>query len=106
MIFLQVLTRQKTAVGLTRHLSVFGVLMAHLQLLITPCLNASSVHVAVQVSYLHDLRKLGGSSRWGAGGDGKVREEAWKSKLLNGQKDSVWEWTGDSMNQGYQITTV
>ena len=58
-------------IGLTRHLSVFHVLMAHSQLLITQCLNASSVHAAVQVSYLHDLSKMGGSGRWGAGGDGR-----------------------------------
>lgn len=101
MIFLQVPTRQKTVIGLTRHLSVFRVLMAHSQLLITPCLNASSVHVAVQVSYLQDLRKIGGSCGWGAGGDGKLSEEAWKSKPLNGQRDSVWERVGDSRNKSY-----
>ncbi|KAJ7402662.1 tumor necrosis factor receptor superfamily member 1A isoform X2 [Pitangus sulphuratus] len=45
----QVPTRQEIVIGLTRHLSVFRVLMAHSQQLITSCLNASSVHVVVQV---------------------------------------------------------
>lgn len=47
---LQVPTRQKTVNGLTRHPSVFHVLMAHSQLLTTPCLSASSVNSVVQVS--------------------------------------------------------
>ena len=42
----------------------------------------------------------------GAGGDGRVSKEAWKSKQSNGQKDSVWEGVGDGRNKGYQITTV
>ena len=81
MIFLQVPTRRKTVIGLTRHLSVFRVLMAHSQLLITPCLNASSAHIAVQVSYLQNLREMGGSGGWEVGEDGKVSEEAGKSTI-------------------------
>ena len=42
----------------------------------------------------------------GLEGDGKVSEEAWKSKQLNGPKDSVWDGIWDSRNKGYQITTV
>lgn len=90
-------------IGLTRHLSVFRVLMAHSQLLITPCLNASSVHIAVQVSCLQDLRKMGGSGRWGAGGNGKVSKEAWKSEQLNGRRTVYGKGLGTA---GIRVTKL
>lgn len=44
---------------------------------------------------------MGGSGVWGGGEGGMVSKEAWKSKQLSGQKDSVQEGIGDSRNKGY-----